>query len=124
VVKKILVVDDEADILSSVKMLLDTDGYEVKTVSSGKGALGLLKKENFDLIVCDIMMPEMSGNELCEKIRKDPKTKNQKIVFLSVVTLGEEGKAQLNKIKPLDYIQKPFNNADFKKRIKKVLDKK
>jgi CheY-like chemotaxis protein len=124
VVKKILLVDDEADILTSVKMLLESEGYEVKTVDNGKDALKLLEKEKFDLILLDIMMPEMSGNELAEKIRKNPKTKNQKLAFLSVVSLGEQGKAQLDKIKPVDYIQKPFKNADFRIRINKILNKK
>ena len=70
----------------------------------------------------DILMPEMSGNEVAEEIRKNPKTKNQKIAFLTVVTLGEEGKALVQKLKPADYIQKPFKTAEFRKRIKKLMD--
>lgn len=66
-------------------------------------------------------MPEMSGNEVAEKICKNPKTKNQKIAFLTVVTLGEEGKSVIQKLKPADYIQKPFKAAIFRKHIKKLV---
>ena len=121
--KKILVVDDEKDITESLIMLLDNEGYKVTAVNSGKEALQLLQKEKFDLVLLDILMPEMSGNEVGERIRKNPKTKDQKIVFLTVVTLGEAGKAMIHKLKPVDYIQKPFSTADFRNRIKKLLVK-
>jgi CheY-like chemotaxis protein len=119
--KKILVVDDEESVRSSVQMLLEKAGYAVVTAAGGKECLQLLTKQQFDLVLLDIMMPEMAGNEVAEKIRANPKTKNLKIVFLTVLTLGPEGKAAMKKIKPEDYIQKPFKNADFKKRIKKIV---
>lgn len=122
-IKKILLVDDEHDILTSVKTLLSKEGYEINAVNSGKKALQALKKDKFDIILLDILMPEMSGNEVAEKIRNDPKTKNQKIVFLSVVTLGEQGKIEMKKLRPFDYIQKPIINLkDFKKRIRMAVD--
>lgn len=120
--KKILVVDDEPDVLTSIKMLLENNnGYKITAVDNGKEALQLLQKEKFDLVLLDIMMPEMSGNEVAEKIRQNPKIKNQKIAFLTVVTLGEEGETTIEKLKPADYIQKPFKTADFRKRIKKLV---
>lgn len=120
--KKILVVDDEEDITKSIKTLLSHAGYEVRAVNSGAKALQMLQKEKFDLVFLDILMPELSGNEVAEKIRKNPKTKNQSIAFLSVVTLGEEGKVLIKKLKPVDYIQKPFKTTDFKKRVKTLVD--
>jgi CheY-like chemotaxis protein len=119
--KKILVVDDEESVRTSVQMLLEHEGYTVKIAAGGKECLQLLTKQKFDLVLLDIMMPKMSGNELAEKIRANPKTKNMKIVFLTVLTLGPEGKAAMKKIKPEDYIQKPFKNSDFKKRIRKIV---
>src|SRR3989344_1097897 len=102
--KKILIVDDEKDITTSVKMLLDNMGYSVTTVNSGKEALQALQKDKFDLVLLDMLMPEMSGDQVAKKIRENPKTKNQKIAFLTVVTLGEQGKAIMQKLKPADYI--------------------
>ena len=119
--KKILVVDDEQDITKSIKMLLDNAGYEVRVVNSGKSALQLLEKEKFDLVFLDILMPEMPGKEVAEKIRQNPKTRNQPIAFLSVVTLGEAGKALIKKLKPVDYIQKPFKTAEFKEQVRKMV---
>ncbi len=121
-VKKILIVDDEKDIASSVKLLVDKLGYESKTVNDGESALEILKKEKFDLVLLDILMPEMSGREVLEKIRTVPKIKNQKVAFLSVVFLGQIGSKQLKKLKPVAYFQKPIIDIfDFKKRLKKIL---
>ncbi len=119
--KKILVVDDEQDILTTVKMVLEKQGYKVTTVNGGKKALELLDKEKFDLVLLDILMPEMSGDEVAKKIRKNSKLKNQKIAFLTVVTLREQGKAEMKKLNPADYIQKPFLMDEFRKRIKKII---
>lgn len=119
--KKILVVDDEQDILKSVKMLLDNDGYNVTAVDNGKKALQLLQKEKFDLVLIDILMPNMSGRKVAVNIRKDPKLKNQKIAFLTVVQLSEPGQETIKKLKPVDYFIKPIKNADFKNRLKKIL---
>jgi len=119
--KKILVVDDEEDILTSVKQLVEISGYDGKTAIDGKQALKLLKQERFDLVLLDILMPEMSGRAVFEKIRADPKLKNQKVAFLTVVELGQEGIKAVKKLKPVEYFQKPINPDDFRKRLKKIL---
>lgn len=119
--KKILIVDDEEDILSSVKMLLESMGFKAKTVNNGNAALKLLKEEKFDLVLLDILMPEMSGREVLEAIRQTPKLKNQKVALLTVIELSRPGKEAMKKLFPVDYIQKPLDVADFKKRIKKIL---
>jgi CheY-like chemotaxis protein len=121
-VKKILVVDDEKDIVSSLKMLIDGMGYGCKTVDSGMSALKIMNKENFDLVLLDIMMPEMSGREVLEKIRADSKLKNQKVAFLTAIQLGLEGQSLVKKLKAVDYFQKPIVDInDFKMRVKKLL---
>lgn len=119
--KNILVVDDEKDISASIKMLIEGIGYKAKTADDGKEALGLLKKEKFDLVLLDILMPGMSGREVAENIRNDPKLKNQKVAFLTVIQPSESGQKAIEKLKPVDYFIKPIDNADFKKRLKKIL---
>ena len=119
--KKVLIVDDEEDILTSVKQVVESAGYEGKTVNNGKQALKLLKQEKFDLVLLDILMPEMSGKEVLENIRNDQKLKSQKVAFLTVVELGQEGVKLVKKLKPVDYFQKPINTNDLKKRLKKIL---
>ncbi len=119
--KKVLIVDDQKDILTSVGMLVEGEGYKAKTASNGKQALAMLKKESFDLVLLDVLMPEMSGREVLQKIRADPKLKNQKVAFLTVIQLSETGKDIVKKLKPNAYFQKPINVADFRKRLKKIL---
>jgi CheY-like chemotaxis protein len=114
--KRILLVDDEKDILTTVSMILSNE-YDLKIASSGKMALKLLQKESFDLVVLDVFMPNMTGIEVCEEIRKNSKLKNQKVIFLTVATR----KDNLKNLNPVDYIQKPFDMDDFQKRVKKIL---
>lgn len=119
--KKILIVDDEEDICSSIKGLVEDIGYEAETVSNGKQALAILQKKKFDLILLDILMPEMAGNEVLGKIRADPKLKNQKVAILTVVQLSKSGENILEKLKPIEYFQKPIDINDFERRLKKIL---
>ena len=119
--KKILVVDDEPSLRELLKAILENEGYEIITANDGKEALKQLEKESPDLILMDMMMPGMSGREVCEKIRANPKTNKQKIVFLTVVKFSEMGLETLKGMSVLDYITKPFDNTDLVKRIKKIV---
>ena len=121
--KRIMVVDDEESVLELLKAVLENDGYTVLTASDGEECLEKLKKTKPDLVLLDMMMPGMSGREVCERIRKDPKTKNLKIIFVTVARFSEMGKDTLSKMNVLDYITKPFDNADLLKRVKKAAGK-
>lgn len=121
--KKILIVDDEPDIRESVKMLVESMGYKAKTADSGKKALKALQQEPFDLVLLDLLMPEMPGSKVLQNIRANPKTKNQKVALLTVVQLSEQGKEIAKKLKPVEYFQKPLiDKAEFQKRLKKILE--
>ena len=120
--KKILIVDDEADICESIKTLLEDAGFYVETVSSGPEALENLRKNaNFDLVLIDFFMPEMSGRELLEKIREDSKLRELKCAFLTVAEFSGRGIGELKKLHSLDYIKKPFDNEDLVRRVKKMV---
>lgn len=121
---KILIVDDEEHILKLVSELLTGAGLTTVTASSGKEALATLRKQKIDLVLLDFFMPEMSGREVAEEIRKDPKLKNQKIAFLTVAQYGKEGYAEIKRLKIADYIQKPFDNQDLINRVKKLVGEK
>lgn len=119
--EKILVADDEEDILALTRTVLEDNGYEVVTADSGKKALAKFKKEKFDLILLDILMPDMSGFTVLEKMREtDRKTK---IVFLSVLEVSPVRLQQLKKQGISDYILKPYDEDDLIKRVKKVIGK-
>ena len=121
VAKTILVVDDEADTRTFLRTVLEDEGYKVSTAGNGKEALAKLKKEAFDLALLDFFMPEMSGRELAETIRADPKLKGTRLAFLTLAEFGTKGQDELKKLGSLDYIRKPIKIADFKKRIKKMV---
>jgi CheY-like chemotaxis protein len=119
--KSVLLVDDEENIRELVKALMEEEGYNVKTAENGKKALEMLHKEKFDLILLDFFMPGMSGREVAEEIRKDVKLKDSKLAFLTVAEFGKQGNRLMKAVKCLDYIKKPFDNDDLKRRVKKMI---
>jgi DNA-binding response OmpR family regulator len=119
--KKILVVDDEPHMVELLKAILGAEGFHVVTANKGEKALELLKKEKPDLLLLDMMMPGMSGREVAEKIRANPKTKDLKIIFVTVAQFSESGREVLEKLDVADYITKPFDNSDLVARVKKVI---
>ena len=122
-VKTIMIVDDTRDTVGMVKKLLESEGYKTIDAYNGKEALEKLKKisEKPDLIILDMFMPEMSGREVCERIRKDDDLKDLKIAFFTVAAFSNSGRQILKELDVVDYIVKPFDIDDFMKRIRKIL---
>ncbi|MCX8127639.1 MAG: response regulator [Synergistetes bacterium] len=118
--KKILVVDDSTIILKIIESTLTNAGFHVITSDNGKQALLKAKAEKPDLILTDIMMPEMDGLTLCEEIRKDPYT--QRIPIIIVSAKGQK-KDVLEALKrgANGYIVKPFSSKDLILRVKNIL---
>lgn len=123
--KTIMVIDDVEDTVDFVSTLLKTEGYETASALNGKEALAALKKmeQKPDLVLVDMFMPEMSGRELCERIRGDEELKDLKLAFITVASFKEQGKQLLKKLDILDYVVKPFDAEDFLKRVKLMLEK-
>lgn len=118
---KIMVVDDDLYIRKAIKTVLESEGYDVVTASSGDECLKKLRKEKVDLILTDVFMPGMSGIRLCEIIRKDDKLKSLKIAFVTVATFSKMTEIGLEGLDILDYIQKPFDNEDLVKRVNRIV---
>ena len=117
--KKILYVEDHEDTASAVKTILSEAGFEVEIALSGKDGIKKAKKRHFDLILLDIMLPDMSGWDIFQKLRKF--RVNAKYIFLSVVPVTTERMIELRKAGVSDYITKPFTKVDLIERINKVL---
>ena len=119
--KKILVIDDEELVTKSLRQLLKQEGYEVTIAKSGKQALEKVKEEEFNLIVCDVRMPEMDGIETIKNIREYLERSNKKTIREVLIT----GYADLDKyeesigLEVSDYLNKPFDNTEFLEIIKK-----
>ncbi|MBT9166791.1 MAG: Transcriptional regulatory protein WalR [Syntrophomonadaceae bacterium] len=114
---RILVVDDEKTIVKGLKFSLEKEGYEVLAAYDGAEALSLFKKENPDLFVLDLMLPEVDGFEVCRRIRK-----GSEVPIIMLTARGED----IDKILGLelgadDYVTKPFNPRELTARIKAIL---
>lgn len=117
---KILLVDDEPDVIEIIKFNLNQEGYQVKTATNGSEAVKKAKKTFPHLIIMDVMMPEMDGIEACEILRKDPKFNNTIIMFLtargedySYVAAFDAGAD--------DYVTKPIKPKILVSKIKALL---
>lgn len=115
--KKLLVVEDEAKISEVIKSFLESKGYVVFVVENGKQAFGLIEKENIALIILDLMLPDMSGEEICIKIRK---TSRVPIIMVTAKAHEEDMLKGLG-IGADDYISKPFSLKELLARIEVVL---
>jgi len=113
---KILIVDDITENIQVVANVLRDEGYNLSYAKNGKTALERLEKVDFDLILLDVMMPEMDGFEVCDKLKANPRTNEIPIIFLT-------GKADTRSIVEgfkrggVDYITKPFNAEELKVRV-------
>jgi CheY-like chemotaxis protein len=87
--KRILVVDDDENILSLERTILEQKGFEVTTAGGGKEALRALAEHPFDLVLLDVMMPEVDGFTVCRKIKEDSKLKDLPVIFLTAKGGGE-----------------------------------
>ncbi len=119
--KKILLVDDEPDILEFLKYNLEKAGYDVLIGSNGKEAIKLLEKKP-DMIILDIMMPEMDGFEVYEKIKSNNQHKQIPVIFLTAKS-GESDEIKGLEIGASDYIQKPISPKKLLARVELNLRK-
>lgn len=117
--KRILHVDDDPDTLKIVNIILTQAGYEVVSASNGKTALKYIKEDNFDLMLFDIMMPDISGWNLFQKTKELGKV--YPIIFLTVLDVTQSKLKTIKAEGVADYITKPFDKADLVTRVKKVI---
>ena len=115
---KILYIEDNQDTAEAVRIILTKASFDIGIANSGKKAIEILTKENFDLILIDIMLPDMSGWDIFEILKK--KKINSKIAFLSAIPVSEERLEELKKAGVSDYITKPFSKEDLINRIRKI----
>lgn len=121
-VNRILIVDDEPDVTELLKYKLEQDGYLCQVVNNPLSFISVAREFNPDLLLLDIMMPELNGLQLCKMVRSDPKMNTIPIIFLTA-----RGEVE-DRIKGLesggdDYISKPFNTKELLLRIGKILNR-
>jgi DNA-binding response OmpR family regulator len=120
---KVMVVDDEPDIVKLVKISLEMANFEVIEAYSGKEALDKAARYLPELILLDIMMPEMNGYEVCQRLKTDDGTKNIMIVMLTAK--GQKGDAEQGlRMGADDYIIKPFDPYELGEQVHNMLNQR
>ena len=119
---KILLIDDEEDFCFFVKLNLEKTGkYEVLTTSSGSRGIIMASKEQPDLILLDIIMPEISGGQVAEQLLESPKTKDIPVLFITAIASRREVQSQEGVIGGRQFIAKPVTPEEIMAKINAVL---
>lgn len=123
--RKILIVDDEDEILKLLKDKLSKAGYQITTAKDGKGAIAQLQVALPDLILMDIVLPDLDGPEVVHKLQSDPRTKHIPVIFISGIIAKEGGKDPEIRVGESEYdaIGKPFFFNELIRKIEKVFIK-
>ncbi len=119
----VLAVDDKPQNLRFLGKLLSDDGYDLAMAENGLQALSFVQKEAPDLILLDIMMPDMDGYEVCEQLKKDVSTRHIPVIFLTAKT-DTDDVVKGFEAGGVDYVTKPFNSAELLARIKTHIELK
>jgi CheY-like chemotaxis protein/MinD-like ATPase involved in chromosome partitioning or flagellar assembly len=118
--EKILVVDDEIDSLKLIGLMLQRQGYEISAASSGAQAISKAVGEKPDLIILDVMMPDMDGYEVCKRMRANPGTAGIPIIMFTAKSLVDDKVAGFEAGAD-DYLTKPTHPAELASRVRAVL---
>lgn len=120
--KKILFIEDEPDQITIVRMRLETSGFEFVSADNGKEGLKKAVSEKPDLILLDIIMPGMSGLEVCAKLRKNPKTASIPVIATTAAGI-DDLERQCFAAGVDDCVRKPYEAEDLLKKIRHLIEK-
>ena len=120
--KKVLIVDDEPNIVLSVEFLMQRDGLDVVTANDGQEALEVLASSRPDLMILDVMMPRKNGFEVCAEVRADPELAGMPILMLTAKGREAEMKKGIS-LGADAYITKPFSTHDLVAKVHELLDR-
>ncbi len=128
--EKILVVDDDPDILEALTMILEAKGYQVATARDGVEGLAKLRAENPDLLVLDLLMPKMDGFAVCKELQDPRWSKYKEVPILILSSVREEASRRRYELETGleldvdDYVEKPVAPDVFLERVEKLLKKR
>jgi DNA-binding response OmpR family regulator len=122
--KRILAVDDEPEVLGLLKKRLESSGYEVLTASNGREALSIALDQKPDLIVLDILMPEMDGSETAAALRENVLTKDIPILFLTCLFTKREERLGGHEVGPHYFLAKPYEAQELLAEVTRIISHK
>jgi len=122
---KILVIDDDPDLVEALKIILETGSYRVISASDGEEGLRRVKEENPDLIILDLLLPKEDGDVLCRELKADPRYANVPILVLTAVAEKMSSKLfpkhRMRSLPADDYVDKPVQPQDLLGRVERLL---
>ncbi len=118
---RILIVDDQIHALHGVSRIMKTAGYEVLEASNGTDCLKLATEHKPDLILLDVVLPDIDGMEVCRRIKSDPETANIYVVLLSSIHVESDSQADALELGADGYIARPIPNRELLARVKSML---
>lgn len=127
---KILIVDDDPDVLDAISMILEKQGYQIVTAKDGIEALANLKAEKPDLMILDLLMPKMDGFAVCKELEDPRWSKYRDIPILILTSVREEASRRRYELETGlqlnvdDYVEKPISRAVLLERVQRLLKKK
>jgi len=122
--KSIVCIEDESEMIDLMRLILGRRGYEVRGATSGMDGLKLIREEKPDLILLDLMMPEMDGWEVYQQIKADEKTRDIPVIVVTAKAQSIDRVLGLHIAKVDDYIAKPFSPQELLNSVEKVLKSK
>ena len=119
--KMILCIEDEQEMIDLIHLILSRRGFEIRGANSGKKGLEIIRKDHPDLVLLDLMMPEMDGWEVYQQMKADDATKNIPVIVVTARAQSIEKVLGLHIAKVDDYIVKPFSPQELMTSVDKVL---
>lgn len=119
--KMILCIEDEPEMIDLIRVILTRRGFEIRGANGGKEGIEIIRKEHPDLILLDLMMPEMDGWEVYQQMKADEATKNIPVIVVTARAQSIEKVLGLHIAKVDDYIVKPFSPQELLTSVEKVL---
>jgi two-component system, OmpR family, alkaline phosphatase synthesis response regulator PhoP len=118
--RRILIADDEENIVISLEFLMKREGFEVLIAKDGEEAVEMIRSERPDLVLLDVMMPKKSGFEVCQEVKSDPSLKSVRILMLTAK--GRETEVAKGLALGADsYVTKPFSTKELVERVRSML---
>lgn len=119
--KRVLLIEDEANIAEAIRFILSRDGWQVQVLASGQGALETVASVQPDLVILDLMLPDMSGLEILVALRAQVSTTNLPVLMLTAKGQGRDREAAIH-AGVSAFMTKPFANADIRAMVRQLLD--
>ncbi len=122
-VRRILCIEDESEMIDLIRLILSRRGFDVKGAAGGREGLRMVKEELPDLVLLDLMMPDMDGWEVYQQMKADESTRQIPVIVITAKAQSIDKVLGLHIAKVDDYIAKPFSPQDLLKSVEKVLAK-